>query len=75
NPLWNTVVQKRIDPALQGRIYGLQMSLVYAAPPIGQLLVGWGIEAFGLRATFSLVLGLFALTAATIVSLRSLNDL
>jgi hypothetical protein len=51
------------------------MSLVYAAPPIGQLLVGWGIEAFGLRTTFSVVLGLFALTAATIVSLRSLNDL
>ena len=75
NPLWNTVVQKRIDPALQGRVYGLQMSLVYAAPPLGQLLVGWGIEAFGLRTTFSVVLGLFALTAATIVSLRSLNDL
>jgi MFS family permease len=75
NPLWNTVVQKRIDPALQGRVYGLQMSLVYAAPPIGQLLVGWGIEALGLRTTFSIVLGLFAVTAATIVSLRSLNDL
>ena len=75
NPLWNTVVQRRVDPASQGRIYGLQMSLVYAAPPLGQLLVGWGIENFGLRATFSIVLALFALTSATIVSLRSLNDL
>jgi hypothetical protein len=69
------VVQKRIEPALQGRVYGLQMSLVYAAPPLGQLLVGWGIETFGLRTTFSIVLGLFALTAATVVSLRSLSDL
>jgi MFS family permease len=75
NPLWNTVVQRRVDPASQGRIYGLQMSLVYAAPPLGQLLVGWGIENFGLRTTFSIVLALFALTSATIVSLRSLNDL
>ncbi|MEY3615463.1 MAG: hypothetical protein RLZZ518_464 [Actinomycetota bacterium] len=75
NPLWNTVVQQRVDPASQGRIYGLQMSLVYAAPPLGQLFVGWGIEAWGLRATFSVVLGLFALTAATIASLRSLSDL
>jgi MFS family permease len=75
NPLWNTVVQRRVDPASQGRIYGLQMSLVYAAPPVGQLLVGWGIEAWGLRTTFSVVLGLFALTAATIASLRSLSDL
>jgi len=75
NPLWNTVVQRRVDPASQGRVYGLQMSLVYAAPPVGQLLVGWGIEAWGLRTTFSVVLGLFALTAATIASLRSLSDL
>ncbi|MFM8994329.1 MAG: MFS transporter [Actinomycetota bacterium] len=75
NPLWNTVVQRRVDSASQGRIYGLQMSLVYAAPPLGQLLVGWGIEAIGLRATFSVVLALFALTAATIASLRSLSKL
>lgn len=74
-PLWNTTVQRRVDPASQGRIYGLQMSLVYAAPPLGQLLVGWGIENFGLRATFSIVLALFALTSVTIASLRSLNDL
>jgi hypothetical protein len=51
------------------------MSLIYAAPPVGQLLVGWGIEAIGLRATFSVVLGLFALTSATIASLRSLSKL
>jgi MFS family permease len=75
NPLWNTVVQRRIEPASQGRIYGLQMSLVYAAPPVGQLLVGWGIEEIGLRATFGVVLALFAMTAVTIASLRSLSSL
>jgi MFS family permease len=75
NPLWNTVVQRRIEPASQGRIYGLQMSLIYAAPPVGQLLVGWGIESIGLRGTFSIVLALFALTAAAIASLRSLSSL
>jgi len=75
NPLWNTVVQRRVPTASQGRVYGLQMSLVYAAPPVGQLLVGWGIESIGLRGTFSIVLGLFALTAATIASLKSLSTL
>ena len=75
NPLWNTVVQRRVPQESQGRIYGLQMSLMYSAPPVGQLMVGWGVESIGLRATFSIVLALFALTAATIVSLRSLNDL
>ncbi|MFM8014894.1 MAG: MFS transporter [Actinomycetota bacterium] len=75
NPLWNTVVQRRVPTASQGRVYGLQISLVYAAPPVGQLLVGWGIESIGLRGTFSIVLGLFALSAATIASLRSLSTL
>lgn len=75
NPLWNTVVQRRVPTASQGRVYGLQMSLIYAAPPIGQLMVGWGIESIGLRGTFSIVLALFALAAATIASLRSLSTL
>jgi len=75
NPLWNTVVQRRVPTASQGRVYGLQMSLIYTAPPVGQLLVGWGIESIGLRGTFSIVLGLFALTAVTIASLRSLSTL
>jgi MFS family permease len=75
NPLWNSVVQRRIEPASQGRVYGLQMSLVYAAPPVGQLLVGWGIEAWGLRTTFSVVLALFAIAAVSIASQRSLSNL
>ena len=40
NPLWNTVVQTRVQPELQGRVYGLQMSLLYAGPPVGQLIIG-----------------------------------
>ncbi|NCZ89891.1 MAG: MFS transporter, partial [Actinobacteria bacterium] len=28
NPLWNTVVQKRVEPNLQGRVYGIQMSVL-----------------------------------------------
>ncbi|NDF68842.1 MAG: MFS transporter [Actinobacteria bacterium] len=75
NPLWNSVVQRRIEPTSQGRIYGLQMSLLYAAPPLGQLVIGWSIEAFGLRGTFSVVLGIFALCAVLIATRRSLQSL
>lgn len=75
NPLWNSAVQRRIEPSSQGRVYGLQMSLVYAAPPIGQLVVGWGIEAFSLRATFVVLLALFAVTSLTIATRRSLQSL
>ena len=75
NPLWNSVVQRRIEPTSQGRIYGLQMSLLYAAPPLGQLVIGWSIEAFGLRGTFTVVLGIFALCAVLIATRRSLQSL
>jgi len=75
NPLWNSAVQRRIEPSSQGRVYGLQMSLVYAAPPVGQLVVGWGIEAFSLRATFVVLLALFAVTSLTIATRRSLQSL
>lgn len=75
NPLWNSAVQRRIEPSSQGRVYGLQMSLIYAAPPLGQLLVGWGIESFGLRATFSALLALFAVTSLMIATRRSLQSL
>ncbi|NDF82387.1 MAG: hypothetical protein EB130_04405, partial [Actinobacteria bacterium] len=72
---WNSAVQRRIEPSSQGRVYGLQMSLVYAAPPVGQLVVGWGIEAFSLRATFVVLLALFAVTSLTIATRRSLQSL
>ena len=75
NPLWNSAVQRRIEPSSQGRVYGLQMSLIYAAPPLGQLVVGWGIESFGLRATFSALLALFAVTSLMIATRRSLQSL
>jgi hypothetical protein len=51
------------------------MSLLYAAPPLGQLVIGWSIEAFGLRGTFSVVLGIFALCAVLIATRRSLQSL
>lgn len=75
NPLWNSAVQRRIEPSSQGRVYGLQMSLIYAAPPLGQLVVGWGIESFGLRATFSALLALFAVASLMIATRRSLQSL
>lgn len=75
NPLWNSVVQRRVEPTSQGRVYGLQMSLLYAAPPLGQLVIGWSIEEFGLRGTFGVVLAVFALSALFISTRRSLRSI
>ena len=69
NPLWNTVVQTRVQPELQGRVYGLQMSLLYAGPPIGQLMVGACVDNFGLQPTFIVLMSIFAATNVLIASL------
>jgi len=69
NPLWNTVVQTRVQPELQGRVYGLQMSLLYAGPPLGQLIVGASVDHFGLQPTFVVLMSIFAATGVLIASL------
>ena len=69
NPLWNTVVQTRVQPDLQGRVYGLQVSLLYAGPPVGQLIIGASVDHFGLQPTFVVVMSIFAVTGVLIASL------
>lgn len=75
NPLWNTLVQARIPADAQGRVYGIQMSLLYAAAPIGQLITGVAIERFGLRPTYHAIAAIFVLLAITVFALPGLRDL
>jgi MFS family permease len=75
NPLWNTLIQNRVPAEMQGRVYGVQMSALYAAPPLGQLVVGLAVEQFGLQQTFVVIAALFVAVALLTVSLRSLRDL
>ena len=75
NPLWNSIVQKRVQPELQGRVYGLQMSLLYAAPPLGQLIVGASVDHFGLQSTFVVVMAVFGLVGFTFAATPILRKL
>ena len=75
NPLWNTLVQRRVQADMQGRVYGVQMSLLYAGPPIGQIIVGVLVERVGLQPTFIFVAGLFSVVALLVISLLTLRDL
>ena len=75
NPLWNSIVQKRVAPELQGRVYGLQMSLLYAAPPLGQLIVGACVDQFGLQPTFVVVMAIFGLVGFTFAATPILRKL
>lgn len=75
NPLWNSVVQRRIEPHLQGRVYGLQMSVLYAAPPLGQVVVGYSVDQIGVQPTFFVVIGSFLVFAVLLVSVPVLRKL
>ena len=75
NPLWNSIVQKRVQPELQGRVYGLQMSLLYAAPPLGQLIVGACVDHFGLQSTFVVVMAIFGVVGLTFAATPILRKL
>jgi MFS family permease len=75
NPLWNTLIQNRVPTEMQGRVYGVQMSALYAAPPIGQVIVGLAVEGFGLQQTFAVIAVLFIAVALLTISLPALRDL
>ena len=75
NALFSTLVQRRIRPEEQGRVYGVQLASFYAAPPIGIVIAGISVDSLGVSATY-LALGLLlAACALPIVFLRSIRDL
>lgn len=75
NPLWNTLVQARVPAEAQGRVYGIQMSLLYASAPIGQLIAGAAIERFGLRSTYHTIAAIFVMLAISAFAFPILRDL
>jgi len=77
SPLMNTLVQRRVPPDVQGRVYGVQLSLFYAAPPIAFLITGWAVEEFGVQATYltlALVLSVTSIAVLFVPSLRRMDD-
>ena len=77
NPLMNTLVQRRVPADVQGRVYGVQMSLFYASPPIAFLLTGWAVEEFGVQPTYvalAVVLSATSLALLFVPSLRAIDD-
>jgi MFS family permease len=76
-PLLNTVVQDRFPEHQHGRVYGVQLGIFYAAPPLGQLLTGAAVEGYGVDAVFlwvAAMLGGTAVVTALLPALRGLDD-
>ena len=60
DPMMSTLVQTRIPPHEQGRVYGVQMSAFYAVPPVAMLIIGGAVEQVGLAWTYLALAGLFS---------------
>ncbi|MFM8599490.1 MAG: MFS transporter [Mycobacterium sp.] len=75
-PIYNSVMQSRTPEELRGRVVGVMTSMAYAAGPVGFVLAGPLVEAFGLTPAF-LVLAvpilLIGLACPWIPALRELD--
>lgn len=75
SPLMNTLVQRRVPADVQGRVYGVQTSLFYAAPPVAFLLTGLSVEAFGVQATYLALAVTLVVTSIGVLFVRSIRDI
>jgi hypothetical protein len=71
------VVQRRVDADAQGRVFGAQMALFYAGPPLAMLLVGAAVGSYGVEITYLAIAGVLVLSSLIILflpSIRKIND-
>jgi MFS family permease len=66
NPLLNSLVQDRFPPDQHGRVYGVQMALFYAMPPLGQLVAGLAVAGVGVQPVIVAVAALMVVTALVV---------
>jgi MFS family permease len=67
SPLLTSKIQSRFPTHEHPMIFSAQTAVFYAAPPLGMLLVGFGIETFGLSPTY-----LFLAITMLVVSISAL---
>jgi MFS family permease len=75
NPLMNSVVQQRVAPHIQGRVFGVQTSLFYASGPIGMFVTGVSVDAFGVRPVYIAAVSILIVLELFIMLLPDLRDL
>lgn len=78
NPIINLALQRRTPESMRGRAMGVVTALAYGAYPIGYVLAGILVEAYGVVATlgvFAAASVLLALLASAAPSLKRLDEL
>ncbi|HEY5134418.1 MAG TPA: MFS transporter [Candidatus Nanopelagicales bacterium] len=75
NPITNLTMQNRTPEALRGRVVGVMGSAAYAAGPIGYLVAGPLVEAWGAQAVFALLAVLLLVASVATAFLPTLHRL
>ena len=77
NPITNLAMQNRTPEELRGRVVGVMGSAAYAAGPLGYLVAGLLVAAWGAQAVFVLLTALLlvvSVATAFLPALRGLDD-
>ena len=74
NPLVSTLIQQRVPADQQGRVFGVQTAVFYAAPPLGMVLAGLSVENYGVRATYIVLAATLSATAVLALLTKSLRS-
>ena len=74
NPLISTLIQQRVPADQQGRVFGVQTAVFYAAPPLGMVATGLSVESFGVRTTYLVLAAILSLTAICALLTKSLRS-
>ena len=74
NPLISTLIQQRVPADQQGRVFGVQTAVFYAAPPLGMILAGISVESLGVGTTYLILAAILSTTALLALLTRSLRS-
>ena len=74
NPLENTLIQQRVPADQQGRVFGVQTAVFYAAPPLGMVLAGLSVESYGVSTTYLVLAAILSATAILALLTKSLRS-
>jgi MFS family permease len=74
NPLVSTLIQQRVPADQQGRVFGVQTAVFYAAPPLGMVAAGISVESFGVSATYIVLAAILSVTAILALLTKSLRS-
>ena len=74
NPLMSTLIQQRVAADQQGRVFGVQTAVFYAAPPLGMVLAGLSVESYGVSDTYIVLAAILSVTSILALLTKSLRS-